>query len=154
MIRAGLRLEEQSSLTLYEVPDRDGSRAYYRYWLPASIAKWGSARDVYVPDETLRSVTDYIEIDRAEAVEQARATGRYERIRDALVIEDLTRPRVRCQGRWLSVEDLSARRHGPGRAPSGVLVRHVADSSAGAAADTATGSPPASAKWCGWSYGE
>jgi len=106
MIRAGLRLEEQSSLTVYEVPDRDGSRAYYRYWLPASIAKWGSARDVYVPDGTLRSVTDYIEIDRAEAVEQARATGRYERIRDALVIEDPTRPRVRCQGRWLSLEDL------------------------------------------------
>jgi hypothetical protein len=38
MIRTGLRLAEQSALTVYEIPD-DGRSAYYRFWLPASIAK-------------------------------------------------------------------------------------------------------------------
>ncbi|MEU5149354.1 integrase [Streptomyces yangpuensis] len=106
MIRTGLRLEEQSSLTLYELPDRDGTRAYYRSWLPKSVAKWDSARDVYVPDGVLRSVFDYVEIDRAEAVERAQAAGRYERIWDALVIEDPARPQVRVAGRWVGLEDL------------------------------------------------
>lgn len=88
MVRTGLRLEEQSSLTLYEVPDRVGTRAYCRFWLPAAVAKWGSARDIYVPDGVLRAVGDYVEIDRADAVERAQAEGRYQQLLDPIVIED------------------------------------------------------------------
>ncbi|WP_329318787.1 tyrosine-type recombinase/integrase [Streptomyces sp. NBC_01262] len=106
MVRTGLRLEEQSSLTVYEVPDRTGTRAYYRFWLPAAVAKWDSARDVYVPDGVLRALDDYVEIDRADAVGRARAAGRYELVLDPIVLEDPQQPRVRAGSRWRDVEDL------------------------------------------------
>jgi integrase len=71
------------------------------------VAKGGSARNVYVPDGVLRALHDYVEADRAEAVERARATGRYEAMAGALVVEDRERARVRVQGRWKNVADLA-----------------------------------------------
>ncbi|MFI6163032.1 hypothetical protein ACIA59_24160 [Micromonospora haikouensis] len=106
MVRTGLRLQEQSSLTVYDVPERDGFRGYYRSWLPAAIAKYGSARSVYTPDGVLRDLWTYIEVDRAEAVDAARRAGRYERIADALVVEAPARASVRLGGRLVSVDRL------------------------------------------------
>ncbi|MDH6129863.1 integrase [Kitasatospora sp. GP82] len=108
MIRTGHRLEEQSALTLYEVPDHDGTRAYYDSWLPPAIAKNGSCRDIYWPDSVLRSLGDYIEIDRADAVAAAQAAGRYEQILDPLIIEDPHDPRIWSRDRWRDVADLDA----------------------------------------------
>lgn len=46
-----------------------------------------------------------------------------------------------------------ATRHGPRKVPSGVLARCAANAGVAVAADTGTGSRPASAKWCDCSYG-
>jgi integrase len=106
MVRTGLRLAEQTSLTRFELPERDPARANVPFWLPAAVAKWGSARWVYVPAGVLRAAWDYLELERAEAVAQAQAAGRYEQLDDALVVEDPTRPRVRVGGRWVGVARL------------------------------------------------
>jgi len=106
MIRTGLRLEEQSSLSLFELPQRDGFHGYYRSWLPGSIAKYESARNIYFPDTVLRDLWTYVDIDRADAVARARAAGRYDDIRDPLIIEHPTRPAVRIGQRWIGVDHL------------------------------------------------
>jgi len=106
MVRTGLRLAEQTSLTRFELPERDPVRVHVPFWLPPKIAKWGSARWVYVPAGVLRAVWDYLELDRAEAVEQAQAAGRYARLDDALVVEDPSRPRVPIGKRWVGVAQL------------------------------------------------
>lgn len=92
MVRTGMRLTEQSSLTVMEVPTGTGSGGYQRFWLPGSIAKWRSARWVYVPHSVVRDLAAFAEVDRAEVVEDARAAGRYGRWRRPLVIDDPTRP--------------------------------------------------------------
>jgi len=107
MVRTGLRLEEQSALTLFEVPDHDGLSAYYRFWLPEAIAKGGSCRDIYIPDGGLRSIVDYVEIDRADAVARAQAAGHYETVEDMLIVE-LGTDRVRIGDEWHQVADLDA----------------------------------------------
>ncbi|MFD9288357.1 integrase [Streptomyces sp. NPDC060030] len=107
MVRTGMRLEEQSALTLFELPDHDGLSAYYRFWLPEAIAKGGSCRDIYVPDGGLRATVDYIEIDRADAVARAQAAGRYETVEDKLLVEPGT-DRVQIGGEWHQVADLDA----------------------------------------------
>lgn len=55
----GLRLEEQSSLSLFELPQRDGFHGYYRSWLPGSTAKYESARNIYFPETVLRNLWTY-----------------------------------------------------------------------------------------------
>lgn len=94
MVRTGLRLTEQASVTVFEVPTSIAQGGYQRFWLPGVIAKNFSARWVYVPHSTVQEVIAYIEWDRAEAVEQARAAGRYQRVRRPLVIADPSRPDV------------------------------------------------------------
>src|SRR5260370_20525139 len=42
MVRTGLRLAEQASLTVLEVPCGGSGQAYQRFWLPAAVAKNGS----------------------------------------------------------------------------------------------------------------
>jgi len=49
MVRTGLRLAEQTALTVFEMPRDRGLGGYQRFWLPSAIAKGGSARRVYVP---------------------------------------------------------------------------------------------------------
>ena len=88
MVRTGLRLTEQASLTLFEVPDIDEHRAYSPTRLPAAIAKNGSGRRIYIPATVLREVWDYIRFDRAELIEQARRRGTYDRISAKLLVED------------------------------------------------------------------
>jgi hypothetical protein len=106
MVRTGLRLAEQTSLTRFELPDLEPARVQVPFWLPAAIAKCGSARWVYVPAGVLGAVWDYVELERAEAVERAQAAGRYERLDGALVVEDPSRPRVRIGRRWVGVARL------------------------------------------------
>lgn len=92
MVRTGLRLSEQASLSVFEVPAGRGVGGYQRFWLPPAIAKGGSARWVYVPESLVAELSAYADIDRCEVVQQARAAGRYARIRRPLVVEDAGRP--------------------------------------------------------------
>jgi site-specific recombinase XerD len=90
MVRTGLRLSEQAALTRFEVPLERGLGGYQRFWLPASIAKGGSARWVYVPTAVIADLAAYAVIDRPEVIENARP--RYHRMRRPLVVEDPARP--------------------------------------------------------------
>lgn len=88
MVRTGMRITEQSSLTNLEVPWARGTKGYQRFWLPAAVAKGGSARWVYVPSSVARDLSTYIEIDRREVIDEAQARGRYDRLSgDALVLD-------------------------------------------------------------------
>ncbi len=78
MVRTGMRLTEQSSLTVSELPETRAQGGYHRFWLPAAIAKAGSARWVYVPSMILRDLWAYIEVDRRVAIARAQARGLYE----------------------------------------------------------------------------
>jgi site-specific recombinase XerD len=69
MVRTGLRLSEQSALTVFEVPGSRDSGGYQRFWLPASIAKGGSARWVYVPSSVVADLVTYASVDRQAVVE-------------------------------------------------------------------------------------
>jgi hypothetical protein len=69
-----------ASLAALEVPQRGGGQAYHRFWLPAAIAKGGSARWAYVPDGIARKIGEYVETDRADVIEQARARDAYDGI--------------------------------------------------------------------------
>ena len=76
-----------------------GLGGYQRFWLPGAIAKYFSARWIYVPHSVIRDLVAYVELDRAEVVEAARAAGRYDLWRRPLVIDDPSRPqRVRVSG--------------------------------------------------------
>jgi site-specific recombinase XerD len=90
MVRTGLRLSEQAALTRFEVPLARGRGGYQRFWLPASIAKGGSARWVYVPVSVIADLAAYAAIDRAEVI--ADAQPRYRRLPRPLVVQDPTRP--------------------------------------------------------------
>jgi hypothetical protein len=100
MVRTGLRLTEQASLAALEVPQRGGGQSYHRFWLPAAIAKGGSARWAYVPDGIARKIGEYVETDRADVIGQARNRGAYDQIQDPLVIENpqARNPRVAVRG--------------------------------------------------------
>jgi site-specific recombinase XerD len=95
MVRTGLRLAEQTALTVFEVPLQRGVAGYQRFWLPPVIAKGGSARWIYVPASIVAELVTYADIDRADIVEDARAAGRYQRVRRPLVVEDRGQPVVR-----------------------------------------------------------
>ena len=99
MVRTGLRLSEQASLSVFEVPTERGAGGYQRFWLPAPIAKGGSARWVYVPASLVAELAAYVAIDRAEVIERARAAGRYERMPGALIVDDPAQPVVAGGGR-------------------------------------------------------
>lgn len=105
-IRTGLRLAEQTSLSLFELPEMVPGLLNQRSWLPKAIAKGGSARRVYFPASALKDVRDYVDTDRAEAVEAARAAGLYERIRNPLIVTNPRRPFVVVDGQRLSIAKL------------------------------------------------
>ena len=94
MIRTGLRNSEQASLSLYELPSRAKGVMNFRVLLPASIAKGGSSRAIYFPRSVLHDVWDYVEMERADAVEYARRHRLYDNVEDPLFIEDPGQPIV------------------------------------------------------------
>ncbi|MFF3343273.1 hypothetical protein [Streptomyces flavidovirens] len=55
-IRTGLRLAEQTSLSLFELPEMVPGLLNQRSWLPKTIAKGGSARRIYFPASALKDV--------------------------------------------------------------------------------------------------
>lgn len=87
MVRTGLRLAEQASLTVQEIPVGEGGAAYQRFWLPEAVAKNGSSRWVYLPAALARKAGEYCAADRAEIIAAARRRGTYDRIRDPLVLD-------------------------------------------------------------------
>ena len=99
MVRTGLRLAEQTALTVFEMPLDRGLGGYQRFWLPASIAKGGSARRVYVPESAVGEAIAYAEIDRADVIEEARSAGRYRRWSHPFIVEDPNRPIARGPAR-------------------------------------------------------
>jgi site-specific recombinase XerD len=112
MVRTGLRLTEQASLTVGELPAAGGS-AYHRFWLPAAVAKGRSARWVYVPDRVARLVAEYMTVDRADVVAQARSSGSYDETARWLVVDEDRggTPSVLVNGcggpRWVPVNQLT-----------------------------------------------
>lgn len=79
MVRTGLRLAEQTALTVFEIPLDRGLGGYQRFWLPPPITKGGSARWVYAPESLVGEAISYARIDRDVVIDQARAYGRYRR---------------------------------------------------------------------------
>ncbi|MGC5002635.1 tyrosine-type recombinase/integrase [Streptomyces sp. DT203] len=106
MIRTGLRLCEQTSLSVFELPHLVPGKANVRTWLPWPIAKYGSARWIYVPSSSLKAVWDYVEEERAEAIEDARDAGVYDRIRNPLIITTRSDPFVEIDGQRITVDKL------------------------------------------------
>ncbi|MEU8100565.1 site-specific integrase [Streptomyces rubiginosohelvolus] len=108
MVRTGMRISEQSSVAITELPTGLGPAGFRRFWLPEAIAKGGSARWVYVPASVGRDLTDYRDYDRAEVVADAQAKGRYRRIRRPVVIEEPERPLIatRMGGQRVDVRHL------------------------------------------------
>ncbi|WP_372672729.1 tyrosine-type recombinase/integrase [Amycolatopsis kentuckyensis] len=93
MVRTGLRLQEQSALTVFDVPPTGGpTPGYRRFWLPESIAKGASARWVYLAGSVLSDLRSYVRIDRAAVVAEAQERGQYRRVRRPLVVADPARP--------------------------------------------------------------
>lgn len=88
MVRTGMRLTEQASLTPFELPKVGAQRGYQRFWLPSAIAKAGSARWIYVPSSVARDLVAYAQVDRLEVIENARARGSYGRMSGQLLIVD------------------------------------------------------------------
>lgn len=110
MIRTGLRLEEQVSLTVFDLPDPNALTAMRPMRLPAAVAKGGSGRRVYVPSNVLTDVWDYVRFERAEAVAAATLRGDYDGVDNLLIVEDRTRPVVSSVGarsRAIAVEMLN-----------------------------------------------
>ena len=110
MVRTGLRLSEQAALTMLEVPLDRAADGYQRFWLPAAIAKGGSARWIYLPASVIADLAAYAEIDRAKVVADAAASGRYRSWHRPLVVQDPARPvAVRAgdgTGRMVKVSEL------------------------------------------------
>ncbi|MFI1852905.1 tyrosine-type recombinase/integrase [Streptomyces sp. NPDC020480] len=106
MIRTGMRLCEQTSLSIFELPQQVPGQHNTRTWLPWRIAKYGSARHIYLPSSSLKELWDYVEEDRAEAIEDARDAGLYERIRNPLIISDRANPFVVIGGKRVTVDQL------------------------------------------------
>ena len=92
MVRTGLRLSEQAALTVLEVPLDRSVDGYQRFWLPPAIAKGGSGRWVYLPASGVADLVAYAQIDRANVVADATASGRYRSWHRPLVVEDPARP--------------------------------------------------------------
>lgn len=95
MVRTGLRLSEQTALTVFDMPLDRGLGGYQRFWLPTSIAKGGSARWVYVPESLVGEAITYAVIDRPDVIKAAQAAGRYQRWPRPFIVEDPKRPVAR-----------------------------------------------------------
>ena len=80
MVRTGLRLAEQSALTVFDLPTEHQPVSYQRFRLPVAIAKGSSTRWVYIPESIVRELINYRDVDRRQIIDDARAHGRYDKI--------------------------------------------------------------------------
>ena len=92
MVRTGLRLAEQSALTVFDLPTEHQPVSYQRFRLPEAIAKGSSTRWVYIPESIVRELINYRDGDRRQIIDDARAHGRYDKIARPLVVEDPAQP--------------------------------------------------------------
>ncbi|WP_136031802.1 MULTISPECIES: tyrosine-type recombinase/integrase [unclassified Microbacterium] len=97
LVRTGLRLAEQASLFTFELPAVARASGYHRYFLPASVAKGGSSRWIYIPSSVLRSLHEYVETDRSEALERFRDSGGHRIPPDSFIL-DADRRHARAVG--------------------------------------------------------
>jgi site-specific recombinase XerD len=112
MVRTGLRLAEQASLTVFEVPLDRSIAGYLKFWLAPAIAKGGSSRWVYVPASVVADLAAYAEIDRRDVIADAQASGRYRKTGHAVLVADGERPVARehgaGRGEMVKISQLSA----------------------------------------------
>jgi integrase len=121
MMRTGLRLAEQAALLTAEVPARSKGKRYQKYWLDEAVAKNGSARNIYVPDQVLGAIEAY-RVERVALVALAQANGVYEGVADALVTDERCAVAVGTDGIEADVQSLtlSERRRLFIRTPAGL----------------------------------
>lgn len=107
MVRTGLRLSEQSALTVFDIPTGQGT-PYQRFWLPAAISKGGSARWVYLPRHLIHDLDEYGRFDRAQILAQRSIQTKTYENGNWLVVEDPSRPvATRPGARTVKVEHLN-----------------------------------------------
>lgn len=91
MIRTGLRLAEQTALTVFDLPQRTGD-AYVGMRLPNVLAKNGSGRRIYYPESVLSGLEAYRRGERAEIVAAAQLRNQYA-IGSGSYLVDLNNPK-------------------------------------------------------------
>lgn len=106
MVRTGLRLTELASLTVLDVPQDTGAK-YQRLWLPAAVAKGGSARWVYLPRHLVRQLDEYRRFDRGESLGGGHVPASLDE--DAWVVKESGRAATTLSGRTARVEQLGPR---------------------------------------------
>ena len=89
MWSSGLRLREASTLLTLELPTATGGEQFLRGRIAEAVAK-GGARDYWVSRKALQRIAGYTITTRAEAVRRAQAAGRYNEVRDRLIVIDVT----------------------------------------------------------------
>jgi len=82
----GLRLSEWASVLLVELPPDDPTRGYVTCWLASECGKGKRGRQYWMPRTISADVLAYCEGERAAVVRRAQRAGRYDQVRDALVL--------------------------------------------------------------------
>jgi site-specific recombinase XerD len=77
MIRTGMRLTEQASLSLYDLPDRDNNKELIKKHLPGVIAKNSKSRAIFYPSTVLASIDAYMRGERKESIAKSWRDGSY-----------------------------------------------------------------------------
>ncbi|MCS6559094.1 tyrosine-type recombinase/integrase [Curtobacterium flaccumfaciens] len=88
MFGSGLRLQEQATLLVSEIPALEGAAAYTRLWVSAATAKYESERYVLVARNVLRSIHTYLLVDRSESIDRARRSGAYGLISQKIIVPE------------------------------------------------------------------
>lgn len=86
---SGLRRTEGGSLLTLELPVVEAGSRYQRGRLATAVAKHGSGRPFYVTTATLRRIEAYRVTSRADAVRSAQEAGRYDRVLNKLLVEQV-----------------------------------------------------------------
>jgi site-specific recombinase XerD len=77
LVRTGARLTEAASLLLTELPSGRGAAGHTTIPLGSAVTKGGASRDLPLTMAGLRPVAEWIRIERASLVDDAREAGRY-----------------------------------------------------------------------------
>lgn len=93
---SGLRLREAGTLLLCELPEQDGDARYLRASVGEAVAK-GRGRDFWMSSDARRGLEAYAVSTRAAAVSRARREGRYEDVRDPLLVVGRDRSRLQVR---------------------------------------------------------
>jgi site-specific recombinase XerD len=97
LVTTGLRLEEAASLLAIELPMPDRiatTQRSFSFRLPAAIAKGGRAREIRLPARLLRRLTEYMAIERANALGKRRIV-----LRKPIIGVDATRSTISIVGK-------------------------------------------------------